>query len=238
MGACVALLAALPAYGQVRERVREDVRVRPGASTVKVRKVTDIIGNRVTVRDADALGKVVDIVISEDGCIDYLIVRYEEDFIAVPWGVVTYDVGERIIRVDTAITRARLRDVTFREGRWPDFTSERWRTSVRTVWGDRALRRGHDVGRPGDRRPGDVRPGDRRPGDVRPPDRRPPDRRPGDVRPPDRPPDRRPVPPEDRKPERPKPGDRGTDRGPGERPPPSRTPDRDVPHPDRPTPRG
>src|SRR5436305_2877845 len=148
MGACVALLAALPAYAQerVRERVREEVRERPG-ETVKVRKVTSIIGSRLTVRDGDSLGKVVDIVINEDGCIDYLVVRYDEDFIAVPWGVVTYDVGERVLTVNTRITRDRLRDVTFREGRWPDFASERWQRSVRTVWGDRALRRGHGVDR-------------------------------------------------------------------------------------------
>src|ERR671923_227938 len=99
MGACLALLGALPAYGQ--ERVRERV-------------------------------------------------RDEEDFIAVPWGVVTYEVGERVITLSTTISRDRLREVTFREGRWPDFASERWQRSVRTVWGERALRRGTDVGRPGE----------------------------------------------------------------------------------------
>jgi hypothetical protein len=268
MGACVALLAALPAYGQdrVRERVREEVRERP--ATVEdgaTRRATEIIGSRVTVRGGDALGKVVDLVIDDGGMVDYLIVRYHDDFLAVPWGVVTYSSGDRVWVVDRRIDRDRLRDFTFREGRWPDFRSERWRRSVRTVWGERALRRDTRDVRPGDRRPGDrprdvrpgdrprdVRPGDRppdrrpgdRPRDVKPPDRRPEDR-PRDVRPSDRPPvdkrpgDRRPpVPPEDRKPDRP--GDRGTDRGPAERPLPGTgtREERSVPHPDRPSPRG
>src|SRR5262249_11907515 len=172
-GVGLLLAGALPALAQ--ERIREE---RATTTSGEIRKVSVLMGSKVAVRDGAALGEVVDLVINEDGCVDFLIVRYEEDYMAVPWSVTTFNMQRRSVVVNTDITRAKLRDVTFTRDRWPNFYGGAYSRNLQSIWGERALRRDHrgGPGAPGtDRR--DVRPGDRR--DVRPEDRR-------DVRPEDR----------------------------------------------------
>jgi hypothetical protein len=81
-GLGVALLLVAGAVAQVRETVRDKDATR---TTTKVRRVTALMGGEVRLRSG-ILGKVADIVIDEDGCIDYLIVRDGEELVAVPWG--------------------------------------------------------------------------------------------------------------------------------------------------------
>jgi sporulation protein YlmC with PRC-barrel domain len=204
---CVALAGVLPALAQ--ERIREE---RTTTSGGEVRKVSVLMGSNVAIRDGDSLGEVVDLVINDNGCIDFLIVRYEDDYMVVPWTVTTFNVQRRSVVVNSGITRAQLRDVTFTKNRWPNFYSGAFSRNLRTVWGERALRRDHQGGpgdgrrdvRPEDRR--DVRPGDRR--DVRPEDRREErrdDRRPDNRRPREPEPGRTPPPPQKKQPSNPTP---------------------------------
>jgi len=174
-GLGLALLAA-GATALAQREVREKDTAK--ATTGKVRKVTAIIGSEVRLREG-GLGKVTDIVVNENGCIDYLIVGEREDYVAVPWGVVRYDPGERSIMVTTTVTRDKLRGMRFRGTEWPDFYSERWTRSAGEVWGEKYLRRPH---RDGVRRD-DIRRDDIRKDDIR-------DKRKDDKRPPVRPPDK------------------------------------------------
>src|SRR5262245_45856403 len=162
---------ALPAYGQERVIEKE--------SRIEVRKVSSLMGARVTLeRGESSFGKVTDIVLSEDGCVEYLIVGYEDELVAVPWGAVNYNVGGRVVRINVNVTREKLRDLTFRAGNWPNFREERFMRNARSVWGEKAFRREHrgggrpDVDRGRDRRPDVDR--DRR--DDRRDDRTPPPR--------------------------------------------------------------
>ena len=174
------LAGVLPALAQ--ERIREEGRER--ALGGEMRRASAIMGARVVVQEGEPLGEVVDLVINEGGCIDFLIVRHEDGYIPVPWSVTTFNVQRRSVLVNSAIRLARLRELTFSRDRWPNFYDGDFGRRLRTVWGERALRRDYR-GEPRDGRR-DVRPEDRR--DVRPGDRR-------DVRPEDRRPDRTPPPP-------------------------------------------
>jgi len=181
-GLCLALLGVLQADGQERPRVKETTTT----TTTRVRRGSHLIGSQVKMRGGSALGKVTDFVINDEGCIDYVIVRYQEEFVPIPWGVVRFDGSERILTVTADVTPDRLKGVYFREGRWPDFASEQWMRSARSVWGEKALRRHGAGATPGDRarppvRDGAPRKDDGRRKDLPPvkdraPDRRPPDR--------------------------------------------------------------
>src|SRR5262245_45370093 len=142
-------LALLVACGTttVGQEVRQKETTR---TTVKFRKVTTIIGTEVRLKSG-ALGKVADIVVNEDGCLDYLIVRDEDEFVAIPWGAVSYETNAKVISVTSDVTRARLKAVRFRGTTWPDFYSEKWIRSAGEVWGERTLRR-HDMRRDDTRR--------------------------------------------------------------------------------------
>jgi len=213
---CLALLGVLPAYGQEeRDRVTEK-EGRP-----EVRRVSQLMGARVTIERGEAFGKVTDIVLSEGGCVEYLIVSYEDELVPVPWGVVTYNTGERTLLINVSVTKDRLRDVFFRSGRWPNFHEERWMRNMRSVWGERAFRTEHR-----DRR--DIRDERRDRRENRRDDRATP------PRPGDRPPDRNTDRPRDDRTTPPKPGDRPPDRN-TDRPRDDRTTPRPDRTPDRPT---
>jgi len=111
------------------------------------RKATAILGCSVTVERGELrLGKVVDLVINEDGCVDFLVVDSDDGLVAIPWGVITYSVERRTVVITQEITRERLREVTFAKDRWPDFHAGRFTERLRSAWGEKALRHGGRAG--------------------------------------------------------------------------------------------
>jgi hypothetical protein len=204
-----------------------------GDDAVRVRKVSTVIGATVSLEQGSRIGKVEDLVLNDDGCVEFVVVSYQDEYIAVPWSAATVDFSERVVRLD--ITRERLRDIpTFGRDPWPDFARGEYREKLHRVFGERSERRGHRSegnaerrgDRPAERR--DQREGDRPRDNARPAE--PPDRDrtapPTDRR--ERPGTR---PPQDREPSRPpadvnRPGER-----PAERPPRDR--DKDRPPADR-----
>ncbi len=183
-GLCLMVLGGL-AQAQVRQRDRVRDTDRPRVSH-HMRKASHIMGSRVTDRDGVTLGKVTDLVIDEDGFVDYLVVRYKDELLAVPWGAARFDLRDRVFTITGAIRRERLKEVLFPSDRWPDFYSPTWLRSAREVWGERALRH-RDL----ENRRRDLE--DRR-RDVRPPA----DRRRDRVPPRPVPPPPRPIPPAER----------------------------------------
>src|SRR3954453_23913708 len=129
IGACLFLAGAVPALAQERTYER---RVETTTTTTEVRRASDLLDTRVSLEGDTALGKVVDLVINDRGCIDYLIVRHEDDYLAIPWGVITYEVRERRVVVDVNISRERLREVTFRKDHWPNFYGREFTRTVHT----------------------------------------------------------------------------------------------------------
>jgi hypothetical protein len=56
-----------------------------------------IIGSTVNFQGGTALGKVTDCVINEGGCVEYVVVSYQNRFVPVPWMATTYNSGSRIL---------------------------------------------------------------------------------------------------------------------------------------------
>src|SRR5215217_5372426 len=111
-------------------------------TTTQYQRVSAVVGTSVTL-GSESLGKVTEVVINSDGCIEYLIVQYADGFVPVPWAVTTVNFEQKSIVVQsTDVTVARLREMTFAEGRWPNFADQQFTQQVRTVWGERAIRSG------------------------------------------------------------------------------------------------
>jgi hypothetical protein len=142
------------------------------------RRLARLVGARVVLGQGDALGQVVDVVADEEGRVAYVIVGAGDSLVAVPWGAVRYSAEGRAFAVTAQLTRARLNDVTFTAGRYPDFSSEAWLRGVRAVWGEQALEARPGPGATEGTRPA-PRPPARRPEDRRPPGKQPPPERPG-----------------------------------------------------------
>lgn len=161
--ACLFLAGANPAFSQ------------------QVQRVSVIMETGVSVQDGDNIGKVVDLIVNDNGCIEYVVVAYEQNFILVPWSVTTVNVERKVVRIN--ITRERLREVpTFTRDRWPNFSDGQFREKLHKVYGVQAGRREGAAERPGTgTRPGTERkeekpnPDIKRPNEPEKPKTRPPD---------------------------------------------------------------
>jgi len=240
LACCLTLAGADMVYGQAPVRTRETTTT----STTTIHRVSAVMGDNVVVSDGGTVGKVEDIVLSENGCVDYVVVSYENKYVLVPWGVTTWNVQDRTLRVN--ITKDRFTQVpTFTRDHWPSLTDSQYIGRVRTAFGVT------ESGFRGDRREGDRRPlgsaenrqdnrtdrrDDRRDANRPPADRRDTENRPNTNRPnTDRPPADRPPadrPPADR------PADRrdNTRREPPPPPPPNSNPPSNRPNPPPPPP--
>lgn len=107
-------LPAQPPQGAVSGQIP----VREGsARPVEVLRSKSILGARVSIQGGVAVGTVEDIVFTEGGCIDYLVVAEEGRYVMVPWEAARFNFPQRMATLE--ITQERFREV-------PTFTSERW----------------------------------------------------------------------------------------------------------------
>jgi hypothetical protein len=63
-----------------------------------------LIGSTANFQGGTALGKVTDVVINDGGCVEYVVVGYQNRFVPVPWMAMTYNSGNRtfLLRIDQA----------------------------------------------------------------------------------------------------------------------------------------
>src|SRR5581483_3969055 len=90
LACCLTLVGADAALGQAPVR-----RETTTTTTTTIHKVSAVMGDTVVVSDGGTVGKVEDIVLSENGCVDYVVVAYENKYVLVPWGVTTWNVQDR-----------------------------------------------------------------------------------------------------------------------------------------------
>jgi hypothetical protein len=114
---------------------------REEGRTVQVRRVSAVIGTSVVLREKASLGKIEDIVLSEEGCVEYLVVAYQEKFILVPWVATQVDFERRTVLVD--IEKERFKEVpTFTREKWPDFSDTKYIEKIHTFYGTKPGHRG------------------------------------------------------------------------------------------------
>jgi hypothetical protein len=144
-----------------RTEVRSEQRSR---STTEVRRVSAVVGGTVRLASGTSIGKIEDIVISDQGCIDYVVVVYHDRFVPIPWSVATVQFNDRVVVIDIDEERFKqiptftknefhvLADVEFTKKVNKTFNVESTRRESRTREGER--RRGDsEADRKGDNRP-------------------------------------------------------------------------------------
>src|SRR5262249_42772693 len=65
-----------------------------------------VLGAPVVLAGGGTYGKITDFVISADGCIAYVVMADQDNFVMVPWSYMRVDYGQRMVSVD--VTRDRL----------------------------------------------------------------------------------------------------------------------------------
>jgi len=123
---CVLALAELnPAVGQTTQRT---------SSSQEVRRLSLVIGGGVRIANGVAVGKIEDVVLNDRGCIDYVVVAYQDKYVAIPWSVATVDYGQRIVTID--ITEQRFAQVpTFARTEFSVLTTTEFTQKVQSAFG-------------------------------------------------------------------------------------------------------
>lgn len=78
-----------------------------GRSSGEVRRASEVIGAHVRLESGRAEARVVDLVLNERGCAEFVVVSLHDKFIAVPFDFVTVDFGDRVVRLDMSEDRLR-----------------------------------------------------------------------------------------------------------------------------------
>jgi PRC-barrel domain protein len=123
--ACALVLGGLnPAAGQTTQRSQE------------VRRLSLVMGGGVRIANGVSVGKIEDVVLNDRGCIDYVIVVYQDKYVPIPWTVATVDYGQRIVTVD--ITEQRFAQVpTFTRTDFSVFSQPEFTQKVQSAFGGR-----------------------------------------------------------------------------------------------------
>lgn len=114
------------------------------AQDVQVRRASAIIGSTVQLSQGGAFGKVEDIVFNEDGCVEYLVVGHEQQYIALPYTVTQVNIQQHVVVVNAP--RETVVQLTVPRDQLPTFSDRTFYQRVQTVYGDR-LRGGADINR-------------------------------------------------------------------------------------------
>jgi hypothetical protein len=98
-----------------------------------------IIGSTVDLMGGASLGTVQDLMLGPGGCVDYAVVAYQNQFIPIPWGLVNFEPGRRILMVN--IEPARIRELPM-VGRIGDIENRQFFNRVHTFYrGDHGFQR-------------------------------------------------------------------------------------------------
>jgi hypothetical protein len=129
---CLVLLATALVQAEA-PRVEVETR-REAAGSSRVPKATILIGAPVSIRDHHSIGKVEDLVLNDNGCVEYLVVWNDAKYVLVPWSAARIDFGQRTVAIE--IEREKFREVpTFTRDRWPDLSDAGYVERIHTHYG-------------------------------------------------------------------------------------------------------
>jgi len=118
---------------EIERRVEQPVRVESRVSA-DFPRASSIIGATVRIHDNVTIGKVDDLVLDQNGTVEYLVVLNENKYVLVPWGAAKLDPAQRTVMVE--IRQDKFREVpTFTRETWPNFSDTQYIERINTYYG-------------------------------------------------------------------------------------------------------
>lgn len=143
-GLTCCFLFAVNGLVQGQEAVQETTRVKQTPTgTKEIRKISKIIGSNVRLQGSNNYGKVQDVILNDNGGIEYLVVTHDNRYVMMPWTAANMNYGQGFITYN--VTPQAVQPLLFAPTAWPDITQQQWITQTRTVFPG-VIR--HDVSRP------------------------------------------------------------------------------------------
>jgi len=97
-------------------------------------RVKNIMGAKVNIKGGTSAGVVEDVVLTDEGVVEYLIVSRNGKLVTVPWEAAKFDHGKRVAVVE--VTKEQFEKVpTYTAERYPSFYTPEYRTEVYKAYG-------------------------------------------------------------------------------------------------------
>lgn len=95
----------------------QDTTTSQPTAAPQARKAKQVLGSKVSLQGGVSIGTVDDIIFSDAGHVDYLVIINEGKYVIVPWQAAKFDFEKQTASVN--ITQAQYREV-------PTFTTQQW----------------------------------------------------------------------------------------------------------------
>ena len=129
-------------------------------TTTEVRKASGFLHANVALEGGATVGRITDFVLSDGGCIEYVVVDSNGQYVLLPYQAVRYEPGQNVVQVN--VTAQKWHDLpTFTGSNWP-VHDQAYISKVRTAFGVTGTGVRDSSYRGGDRGVGDRQPLDRR----------------------------------------------------------------------------
>jgi len=136
--ACWLGLGAL-CQAQPPQRRTVEVPAQPANATREVQPAHSLtakglIGSSVNLQGNQSVGTVDDLVLADNGAVDYLVVRTGGKLVLVPWEAAKFNADRHTAVVN--ITQQKFQEVpTFTQGNWPNVTDPTYRDRIYNYYG-------------------------------------------------------------------------------------------------------
>lgn len=130
IASALALTVALAASAPAEEKAP------PGttASSATTVRAKSILGAKVALKGGTSAGTIEDIVLSNEGVVDYLVVSTRGKLVTVPWEAARFDYGKRMATVD--ITEEQYQRIpTYSSEAYPNYYTPEYRNQVYKYYG-------------------------------------------------------------------------------------------------------
>jgi hypothetical protein len=125
------------AVGQEVSQLRT-VTTTPAGPMTELRRVSQILGSSVRLQDGSGYGRVEDILLSEDGCIEYAVIARENQYALLPWGIANVDYSQRV--VSFGVTPQVIQPLFFAPNAWPNLSDPAFGSRMQQAFGPSAVR--------------------------------------------------------------------------------------------------
>ena len=115
------------------------VTTTPAGPTAEIRRVRQILGSSVRLQDGSGYGRVEDIVLSEDGCIEYAVISRENQYALLPWGIANVDYSQRVVTF--GVMPQVIQPFFFAPNAWPNLSDPAFGSRMQQAFGPGAVRR-------------------------------------------------------------------------------------------------
>lgn len=104
----------------------------PNGTTTEIRRASQLIGSNIRLQGEENYGKVDDLVLDDNGNINYLLVSKGNRYVLMPWNAADINYGQRVVVYDVAPQA--VQPLFFERNAWPTIADQQYTNRIRQAF--------------------------------------------------------------------------------------------------------